>query len=59
MTARMQTIYGKDATAAKAQETDWEAADREITNYLIEQKQTKIAEILPGEPLLEKDEIPF
>ena len=31
----------------------------EITNYLIEQKQTKIAEILPGEPLLEKDEIPF
>lgn len=59
MTARMQTLYGKDATAAKAQETDWEAADREITNYLIEQKQMKIAEVLPGEPILEKDEIPF
>lgn len=59
MTSRMQSIYGEGATVDKAQEADWESADREITNYLIEQKQTKIAEILPGEPLLEKDEIPF
>ena len=59
MTSRMQTMYGADATVDKAQETDWASADREITNYLIEQKQNKIAEILPGEPLLEKDEIPF
>lgn len=54
MTSRMQTMYGADATVDKAQETDWVSADREITNYLIEQKQNKIAEILPGEPLLEK-----
>lgn len=59
MTSRMQTMYGADATVDKAQETDWVSADKEITNYLIEQKQNKIAEILPGEPLLEKDEIPF
>ena len=59
MTSRMQTMYGADATVDKAQEKDWVSADREITNYLIEQKQNKIAEILPGEPLLEKDEIPF
>lgn len=59
MTSRMQTMYGADATVDKAQETDWESADREITNYLIEQKQNKIAEVLPGEPDLEKDEIPF
>ena len=59
MTSRMQSIYGEGATVDKAQEADWESADREITNYLIEQKQNKIAEVLPGEPDLEKDEIPF
>ena len=59
MTSRMQSIYGEGATVNKAQEADWESANREITNYLIEQKQNKIAEVLPGEPDLEKDEIPF
>ena len=59
MTARMQGQRGAAATVNDATDADWLAVDREITKYLIEQGQAKIAEPLTGEPLLNDTDVPF
>lgn len=59
MTARIQGQRGAAATVNDATDADWLAVDREITKYLIEQGQAKIAEPLTGEPLLNDTDVPF